>query len=82
MTYAPGMYPTWVPGMVPTPAPGSGNGTNTNSENLQQASKTRENFPETWVWETIISGYETGKTYLVLHFALSRLSCVIVVRHK
>lgn len=64
-TFAPGMYPTWVPGIVPTPAPGmtyapGGNpfsGHSTTDKQLQEAKRTRENFPETWVWETVISGY-------------------------
>lgn len=40
-TYAAGMYPTWVPSL----------------HTLQEAKRTRENFPETWVWETVFSGY-------------------------
>ena len=49
MTYAPGRYP------------GGSAGAGTNKlptlSSLQQVSRTREHFPETWVWETILAGY-------------------------
>ena len=45
---------------------GTGTGTNTDSgkvtpQQLQQASRTRTNFPETWVWETLLSGYTISR---------------------
>ena len=49
-TYAPGMYPTWLPGMLPT-VPTDG------KDKLQVAKRTRVKFPETWIWNTVISGY-------------------------
>ena len=54
-TYAPGKYPTWVPGMVPTPAPGFTYAPNVfpAGAHLQQITKTRSNFPETFLWTNI-----------------------------
>ena len=33
-------------------------GTSGHIGDLQEARRTREKFPETWVWEAIISGYD------------------------
>ena len=65
---APGYYPvyrpttpmamtsTWAAGMLSTPAPRPS--TDGVANKLEEAKRTRENFPETWVWETLISGYD------------------------
>lgn len=49
-----GQTPTAQPGLVsgqtPTAQPGLGPG------NLQQVKKTRDYFPETWIWESVLSG--------------------------
>ena len=50
----PGRHPTPAPGM--TYAPGKMPQTGT-TDKLQDAKRTRENFPETWVWGTVMSGY-------------------------
>ncbi|XP_052246732.1 CD109 antigen-like [Dreissena polymorpha] len=98
-TYAPLQYPTWVPGMLPTPAPGltypprtflplttiagstyahafyptfipgpmagvDNGGSPTGSGGsggapLQQVTHTRDFFPETWLWTSVVSD-QTG----------------------
>ena len=51
--YYPGRNPTTAPGRTDeSKSPSWQNG------GLQEAKRTREKFPETWVWETMISGYD------------------------
>ena len=67
---------TWMPGIVPTPAPGmtyapgrfpASTAVPSGGKILQEAKRTREKFPETWVWETVLSGYVGPLGVLIVH---------------
>lgn len=64
--YRPGQFstamPGFVPGQTPTAQPGLVSGQTPTAQpgfvsgNLQQAKRTRAFFPETWVWDSVLSG--------------------------